>query len=865
MPLSLRLALHTLAGWRARSLLLVAAVALASSLVMAVSCTMASIQGLIAERLHAAFGRVNARVIHQFEGRFDEAMIDRVRAWPEVERAAGRLFGSLALMRKVESEGSSAASGSETLRVTASARGIDPDVDEHFHQIEITEGRRPAAIDEVLLDPLARERLKASLGDEIQVQRFGAPIRLRVVGFYGRPLMNMLQQAGIQLDRRTLAEAINQRGRVSMVSMILKEGIDPEEFCARRLAEIEPPLTLEPTELVRSGFDRQILVSRLGFLLATMLGFLSCSFIVATGMTTAVVEQQRLIAIMRCLGGERRHLALAQVWTGVILSSSGAALGIPFGALLAWALLWLYRDIADIELVLSTLGIVAAGGGSLLAGTIGAIYPAWSAGRITPLAALAVRSRPPRRQGVWICAAAGLACALGTVALMQLPDEQLRFWLYNSIGLPLLHIGYFLLAVPLLVMVVKLGARAIAAILRVPVTLLREGMLATPYRHGFTAGAVMVGMAILVSTWSNGRSVIDDWLGRIRFADGFVYRGNPISAEEQQAVAALPIVTDVCPLGRLPLRVVGRQLLGVQGLAPENVICIGFDPDAFFRMNRIDWIAGDPATAIPRLKQGDAILVAEQFYTARAVAIGDTLTLGGTRTNQQFEVVGVVNAAGLEIATHVFGIRDQYMQHAMSCVFMDFAGVRRHFENEDALLLQVNLRKDVTDTEATKQLSDALPGARFVSGRGILSFVNEIGSAILGVSSVVAFAALVLACFGVGNVILAGIRARRYEYGVMLAIGSSRGVLARLILAEALLIGLAGAVVGAALGLQLAAHGVGLYRALGGLPLTLVVPLGPMAIGALVLLAMTALAALPAAISLSRQPARVLLAAGRAG
>ncbi len=862
MLLPLRLALHTLAGWRVRSLLLALAVLMASSLVMAIASAMESVQVHANDRLNKAFGAVNARIVHEFSGRFDDAWVARARQWPEVETAAGRLFATLLISR---SDGWVDPETNEPVRLTVAARGLDPDVDERFHQIDITEGSRPRGPGEVAVDPITRKKLGLSVGDKLQIERFGDPIELKVVGFYGRPVMNFLQQAGLQMDRRTLAEATGQEGMVSTVSIIVKKGIDPAAFSAAHAKEVPPPLAVEPAEMARAGLDRQIFANRVAFIVATTLGFLSCCFIVATGMTTSVTEQQRLLAILRCIGGRRRDLFLSQLWLGILLCSAGGLLGLPVGLGLAWVLLQNVRELAEIHLVVSPLGLGLALGGAIVSGLIGAAYPAWQASRISPLAAMTIQARAPRPQSMFMCILAGAGCLAIQIGLALIPNDDARFWVYAFGGMPLLFVGYFLLSAPILRGVVGVSGRIVARLMGLPVALLVETMRATPFRHGFTAGSLMVGMAILVNVWSNATSLLDDWFNRIKFADGFVGRFNGMSRSEAQAVADLPFVTATCPMGYLSIKVIGKQMLGVAGMTPDRVICVGIDPKTFFEINRIEWTAGDPDTGMKALADGSGVLVAEQFLKARSIRVGESLTLGGSRTNHTFTVVGGIDCPGLAIAAQTFGIRDQYMQNATNCVFLDLRSVAAAFDNDTVNFIQVNLDPEVNDDAVAKAMSKAAPGARFVSGRSIRGFVNEVGRALLGVWSGVAFSALILACFGVGNIILAGIHGRRFEYGVLRAVGASPGLLARLVMAEAILIGLGGGAVGFTLGMHLAWMGVGFYRDLAGLPLRLAVPIEPAVIGLIVMLAMCLLAALPGIIYLVRQPTRALLAIGRAG
>ena len=227
--------------------------------------------------------------------------------------------------------------------------------------------------------------------------------------------------------------------------------------------------------------------------------------------------------------------------------------------------------------------------------------------------------------------------------------------------------------------------------------------------------------------------------------------------------------------------------------------------------------------------------------------------------------MGVVGAAGLDVATQFFGIKSLYMEHAASCVFMDFDAVEKHFNTREAYILQLVLDPDMTeeDEKAMAQTVTAyVPGALFSSGRAIKRLIGDAGTTILGISSSVALAALLLACFAVGNVVAAGIAARRFEFGVLRAVGSPNGLLGRIVLGEVLVMLAAASIVGFLMGVHLAWMGTTLYRDLAGLKLAVVLPGLAVGIGIVVMSLLTLAAALPAVISLLRRPTRELLATG---
>lgn len=854
---------RSLLGRRGRTALLIAAVALAASLVVAVTSGMRTAQASLDAAVSRAMGATDARVVHRYAQPFDAALLEEIRAWPGVERAAGRLSASITLSH----EGAVDDAG-KPRKATVQCRGVDPAEDAFFREVEIEAGRRIERAGEVVLDPQTAKALAAKPGDTLRIVRFGKPLEVVVAGVYKRPALGALQRPLIEIDLATLGEATKRGGQLTGISIALADGVDTEQWCAANAARVKDPMLCEPAERVRTGLDKQVAASELSTVIATMIAFLSCAAIVATGMTTAVLEELREMGIARAIGATRAQLFGAQLLSGSAIGLVGGAIGVPVGLALVSILAWYYRDIVESGVAFDGRGALLAVTGATLSGVFGGLFPALRAARISPLEALAIRSRAPRSRAVLYASLAALAC-IGGWALGLLPaSRDARFWIYVFGGLPLLHIAWFLLSVPITLAVARLAGPAIERALALPRGLLTGSVRRMPWRLGFTAGALMVAVSILVSTRSNGDAIIRDLRERVRFADGFVFCTSGLSKDEQARIKALPGVADALPVGYLPLRLAGtepgkEQVFGVEGMGPSNVVCVGFEPRPFLEMNRLDWLQGTPEEAIPRLERGDAILVAPEFLVARGLGVGSRVRLGSGANEADFEIVGVVTAGGLDIATQTFGMRQIYMEQAVSCVFMDFSAVERHFDTRDAYIMQLRLAAD-TDEAGEKRLdaavSDAVPGAVFSSGRAIRGFVEEIGGKVLAVTSAVALAALALAAIGVGSVVAAGISARTREFGVLRAIGGSTRTVAALVLGETIVMALAALVSGSALGLQLAWMGVALYRDFAGLRLSWVFPTASLLIGSAVVIAVALLAATPAVVRLCRKPARELLA-----
>jgi len=866
MRASWHIALNGLSARRGRSALLAAAVLLASSLVVAVACGLGSVRHAISSHLTRVVGATDARIIEENGQRFDASLLEAVRTWPGVRLAGGRLLSSITVLGESaaarDAQGApTSQTATEVPRVNLQVRGIDLETMAAFGQVELVEGELPRREGEVLLDPLARAALRARLGDSLLLQRFGLPMQLVVTGFYTRPTLGMMQRPEAITARSTLEAATDRSGQLSVISIILEDGVDVLQWCSDQAQRVDPPLVVEPAERIRTGFNRQARAGNLGFLLGAVVAFLSCAFIVATGMTTAVVEQERLMGVLRCIGAGRGHLFVAQLLSGAILCTAGGVLGVPLGAAIGWIVVRSLREWLPDGLAIEPLGVLLAVGGSLLAGIAGAAYPAWRATRVSPLVALSIRSQPPPRGGMLLCATAGGVCIGLQLLLLASLEEQARFWAYAIVGLPLLHIGWFLLCPPVLALLTTLVGPTLSRAAGLPPGMLVSSLRAAPFRAGFTAGALMVGLSILVSTWSNGLSLMEDWVARIRFPDGLAFRVTGITPAEQKRLAELPFVQSFSPIGYLPLRVVGEAALGVRGLAPPNVICVGVDPQSFFAMNALEWQEGTPEEAVPALARGEGLLVAREFLEARGLGVGDRIRLAGGRSEHDFRILGVIGATGLEVAAQWFGVSSAHSEHAMSVVVMDSQRVKQLFGSDEARMVQLAIEPSASDAAVQAAIQDAVPGVLFQSGRELRRTIAQVGTAALATTSGVALGSLLLGCFGVGNVIAAGVHARRYEFGVLRAVGAGRWLPARLVCAEAAMIGLGGAVAGTCLGLHLAWISVILHRDLVGLVMSVVVPFAPIALGTVVATLLAILAALPVGWVVARRTPRELLAA----
>jgi putative ABC transport system permease protein len=713
----------------------------------------------------------------------------------------------------------------------------------------------------ILSDPKKAAEMAAQTGATLSIESlrafFQKPIVVRVVGISVPPPFGGRYRMFGALE--TVSRLTQSPDQLSRIDLTLRPGVDAEEFVRARSPTLPDGVLLQTSAKVTSGLDRQILAGRLGFVLATMMAFFAAAFIIATAMTTGVTERLRELGMLRCIGAGRGQLAGAQLLAGLVIGVSGAAVGVPLGLALAALIVQLLQTRVEVSMSFPAWGLGLAGGGAVLCGVLAAGYPAWRAGRVSPLAALASRAQKPGAGGVVKLLVISGASLLTHIAIVTLTrDGQWRFWLYVTLGIALHFVGYFALAVPAMLLVTKVFSGVLSRALSLPAHVLSRTIRATPYRYGFTAGSMMLGLSLLVGIWTQGGAIQRDWFGSLQFPDAFV-TGLNLSAQSQRTVDALPFVERTCAI---TLQAVETGSFGVRALENYSSTFLAFEPEPFFAMVQPTWVQGDPGHAISRLNAGGAVIVAREFTVARGLGLGDTIVCSANGRSHAFEIVGVVTSPGLELISQFFNIGQDFTEQSLHAVFGTRQDLLEKFGSDAIHLIQIQLRPGTSDAEAVRTLNETLAGAGILdagSGRAIREHINDfISGALLGVSSI-SILAMAIAGLGVANLIVAGITARQYEFGVLQAVGAGRGLVVRLVLAEALLISITACVLGTAMGLQGTFAVQRIDRLLFGLVLHLKPPIGPIAVGWLATVLLTLVAAAPAAAWLSRKTPRELL------
>ncbi len=226
------------------------------------------------------------------------------------------------------------------------------------------------------------------------------------------------------------------------------------------------------------------------------------------------------------------------------------------------------------------------------------------------------------------------------------------------------------------------------------------------------------------------------------------------------------------------IRIVSPKLFGQTEYEESNLLMVGVNADDE-RLLKVWW---DISGEIPE-PGSDETLLGSEVYSALELSIGSSIDLN----DRTFTVTGYLSETGSN---------DDYTVFLPLATAQEMMGLPGKVSVVDIGALC----SDCPVEEISKQIMDAIPGVKATPVKQAVETrmmaVEQAASFSLGLASVV----LVAGCIGVMNTMVSSVHQRRREIGVFLSLGADSSFVYRIFLFEAVLLGLAGGLLGAGLG-----------------------------------------------------------------
>lgn len=769
------LATRNLRAHPLRTVLTLLAIALGVGLVFGTQLTAGALQRRSQQVAQEQFGSADAVVKAFAKQGFSPAMVRTVAHLPSVAESSSQL-----------SKQTAATIGGR--RSFVLIEGIDRTAEARFHNLDLASGawfRSDLSFDVVLAQPFAQENgLKP--GDHIQLVTIAGFDDFLVSGILapgGLGQLNSGRTVFVSLDTAERLFALG--GRVQQVEVKLKPGRTVD----RLRAQLADAATQDYYVLDRSSItnDPGTLLSGLTPL-AVGLGLLSllvAMLLVANTLAMEVLERRRVIGVLRAAGATGAQVGAIFLGQALLLGVVGGLIGLLVGLVLAeaaGAAVAAEAGLGQLPISVDVVPLVLIWLGGVIVTLLAARVAVLQAARLKPIESLRSGyvldvARPP----VGRTAAGIVILLLGLLLILagSLPPLQV-------LGCALAVLAFGLLLPLYLGPLVRLAALPVRLFAGPESLLAARSLLRRPTRTSLTVGGLGFATAALIALAGLSQSAqaqSGQWLKSL-----FVSRYLIVSPLDQPLTVAngfttLPGVLTASPVSSFSVRS-GDIALPAVAIEPFDYAAAGGLPVQ----------SGDPHAALAGLN-GDRMLLPYSLAQQLGAGVGTNLPVS---TDQ-----GVVPFTVQAILYHSLpGPTGQE-----SAVFSQATAARR-FGVDFFDVLQI-VPSGTLNVQSLRRQALSY-GMDLVTVDQISSAVDTGLSGLILVLQALGAVGIAVALLGIVNTMLVSVAEGRRELALLRSIGMTRRQLARLVVTEAAVLGLAGAFLGAILG---ALGLVGLLRA----------------------------------------------------
>lgn len=326
-----------------------------------------------------------------FRGRIDADIAGRVRAVPGVAAAIPRIQGTAYL---VGADNKVVGGNSETGPAPIASSWAD---DQRVTPFRLTDGRAPAADDEIAIDRLSARKGSLRIGSITRVLTKKEPRPMRVVGIVRFGNADSPGGASVILFSPSQAPSLlGQPGKLDAIDVVVERGADLIAVQGA-IAEVLPARAevvtgAEVTKENQAGPKQQLRFLTAFLLLFAGLAVVVGSFVISNTFAITVSQRTRELALLRTLGASPRQVGGVVLGEALAVGIIASGLGLVVGLLIAVGL----RSGLDAAGVAIPPGPTVIRIQTMLIGFMlgvattiaAALLPAYRATRLAPLQAL---------------------------------------------------------------------------------------------------------------------------------------------------------------------------------------------------------------------------------------------------------------------------------------------------------------------------------------------------------------------------------------------------------------------------------------------------------------------------------------------
>ena len=780
MNVSLTLAWRYLVGRPGRTLLTTLAITLGVALIFGLNGIMPGLADVFTKTLFAAAGQVDLTVSSESGGTFESSIAEDVARVAGIDVAAKSLRRSLGMP-------------ADSPVTIVTLVGVDPRTSPKVHSYRVAAGRllHEGDAGKVVIGSDTASTLGLHVGSTIKIPTVAGTERFTIVGLLANGSAPSAPEVYV-----TINEAQRMTGSGATINSVEARFV---AGTTRSVVEAAVRRKLGSDYLVgglsnESSLLASVQTANYMFTFFGLFALIMGGFIILNTFRTLVSERRHDIGMLRAIGANRGTILGIFLIQGVLQGVLGTIVGLAAGYLLTVAALGFYNPYllkivhinANVQPSYTPGTWAAAISLGIGVTVLSAILPARAAARITPLEALRpqIAAVEERHHGRWVFV--GWAMVLLCVPMMA--SRQLSL---VGLGAVFALVGLVLVAPALIVPLSYVFASLLRPFAPATADLSTSNVTRQPGRAAATAAAILVSLAVVVavlgvvtSLYAGFFDYINKSLGSdfVFIPNGLILGGAHVGADE----AFVRRIADTPGVGT-----VATMRLGQAQIAGSQVQVVGIDPVNYPKVASFTFSEGSDSSDIPKLDKGRTMLVNGITSGQQGLTVGKRIALETPNGMKDYTVVGVAT---------------DYLNAKLSTVYISQENLEEDFNVTANVLVLANTKlgaaKPAVNAALGRLVADYPQFVLYDSDSfkatqaQIFSQSFVIFDVLIGMFALPTLLALL-------NTLAISVLARTREIGMLRAVGTTRGQVRGMVVAEALLLAAVGVVFGIAGGVAL--------------------------------------------------------------
>ena len=653
----------------------------------------------------------------------------------------------------------------------------------------LKEGRGPEGPNEAVIDGASAKKSGIEIGDTVTVTTLEAQRDFTIVGIAKFAGSDSTGGATFVLfDLPTAQEmVIGDTTKVDSIIVVGDGTVSQQELADSVQAAIDDPAveTLTGAEIIKENQDA--VETSLSFLtiFLTIFAVISLfvgSFIIYNVFSISAAQREKENALLRAVGASRSQVTRSMFIEALIVGLGGSVLGSLGGVGLAFVILTGLNAAGfgpgDTQLTIHVTGFVI----TLIVGTVVtmlcAVVPAIRSGRVPPLAAMrdVAIDRADVSMKRKVVGGASVLIAIASVAAGLGGDAR---WL--GVGVAALFTALIALGPFVAGPIARLSSPALGKLRGAAGTMAGRNAARNPKRTALTAGALAVGLSLIIGVATLGSSA----KASIREVIGESFVGDYIVTPSDQQSGFVPpqLVQDLNDADVGEVFPVGFSQV-VLGDDTKGTFVAAIDPKPAEDLFNFDFTDG----GFPQLT-ADGVLLQKDKASSLDVGMGDTLPVRLIDGSLVTLTVQGIYTTG--------GYTDILVNRAL------FTGPSANFLRDIQVYVKSAGGESAATTATLEGIVDQYPTVKVQSRDGFIDSTDDQIDGFLNFIYALLAMSVFIAAIGIVITLWLAVWERRRELGLLRAVGMTRRQVRSSVLWESIITGVVGVVMGTVLGTTL--------------------------------------------------------------